>query len=105
MRAGRLRETVTIQTAAESQDSYGQAEKTWSGTTTRRAEVKPMFQSAESPHGGKYEGRAMFQFTMRYIDIDQAARLVYDSRNFEIVEVINKMERDRETIIKAVESE
>lgn len=105
MRAGRLRETVTVQTYTESQDAYGQASKTWAAAGTRRAEVKPMFESSEAEHGGKYEGRSMYKFTMRFVDIDQSARLVWDSRNFEIIEVINTMARDRETIIKAVEDD
>ena len=106
MRAGRLREYIQIETYTSTQDDYGQESRTWITLAGRRAEVKPMFESAEADHGGKMEGRTMYRFTMRFVDgVTQAARLVWDSRTFEIMEVINTMERDRETIIRAVEND
>ncbi len=102
MRAGRLRELITLETYTESQGDYGEPSRTWSTLTTRRAEVKPMAIDPEAEQGGKMEGRAVFRFTCRHVpNLTQKARIAWRDNTYEIIEVIDTMARQREHIIKA----
>lgn len=102
MRAGRLREVITIESYTESQGDFGEPERTWSTLATRRAEVIPILTDPESEQGGKMEGRSLFKFTVRHIpNLNQRARIVWRNETYEIIEAIDTRARNREHVIKA----
>ena len=61
--------------------------------------------ASESETGGKYEGRTIYQFTIRHTTIDTKNRIVYNGQNFEIFEILNSSGRNIELKIKAVVDE
>lgn len=100
LRAGRLREQVTIKAYTEAADSYGQEIKTYSTRTTVRAEVKQL-QGTEELQGGQYQGRGLYQFTMRDVTLAQVDRLTWAGNDYEIIEIIERMHRGRVLTVKA----
>lgn len=56
----------------------------------------------EQETGGKYAGRTVYQFSMRYTAIDYKNRIVFNGQNFEIFEILNQGSRNIELKIKAV---
>lgn len=101
MRAGRLREVIEIQSQAESANDYGQQVKTWSTLATTRAEVKPI-SALETETGGKTESRTIYQFTFRYQSaLNERNRIVWNSDNYHISEILNLNARNKTHVIKA----
>ena len=100
MRAGRLRQLVTIQSCTEAQDVYGQVLKSWSTVNTVRAEVRPI-EGTEVQDSGMYKGREVYQFIIRWTDLDSKNRLVYSGDNYEIISIMDRMERGRMLTVKA----
>ena len=100
LRAGRLREVVTISRPTENQDGYGQAVKTYATVKTIRAAVRQV-SGTEIETGGKYEGRDIYEFTLRSESINKTDRLVWLQNNYEIIQIVNVSERDRVLKIRA----
>lgn len=100
LRAGRLREQVAIKAYTEAADSYGQMIKTYTTRATVRAEVKQVSGTEES-QGGQYQGRGLFQFTIRDITLAQVDRLTWAGNDYEIIEIIERMHRGRVLTVKA----
>lgn len=104
VRAGRLKESIEIWRYTTTRDDYGQETKTYTLLSTVRAEAKDLSES-EKETGGKYEGRELVEFYLRYTDINKSDRIVWNNQNFEIIEVINKFNRNVDLTIKAITSE
>lgn len=105
LRAGRLREVVSIKSASSVQDGYGQAIKTWSTSATTRAAVRQLTET-EIETGGKYEGRTVYEFTIRNQTVSKENRLYWNGSDYEILgEPKNISERDRILKIRAVRYE
>ena len=96
MRAGRLRHRITLQSSTAMQDAYGQPVKTWTDTATVYAGVEPI--------GGREQYRAQAEraelthlVVMRWLpNVEPINRVVFGTRIFDVENVINNHERDRE---------
>lgn len=100
IRGGRLREQVEIKAYTEAADSYGQMIKTYTTRETVRAEVKQL-SGTEETQGGQYQGRGMFQFTIRHTTLAQADRITWAGNDYEIIEIIERMHRGRVLTVRA----
>ena len=96
MRAGRLRHQVVIQTPTETNDSQGQAIKSWGTFATVHAAVEPM-------SGREYFGASQInadtstKITIRWLSgITAKMRVSYDSKLYNIEAIRNIGERDRQ---------
>jgi SPP1 family predicted phage head-tail adaptor len=106
MRAGKLRHRLTLQSPTVTRDSYGAETIAWTDERTVWGSVEPL-------EGREYlEARATTQTITHQIRIryqkgktvHPSWRVSYDSRTFVIESVMNRMERDMETIIMAREN-
>jgi len=66
MKSGKLDRRISLQTAVEAQDAYGQAIRTWSTTYTVWADVFPMKYS-EVYEGDRKTEQTLFKMRIRYI--------------------------------------
>lgn len=75
---GRMaRETVTIQSASETKDKYGEPTKTWSALATRRAHKRPQ-PGREAVIAGRIDAKQAVVWTMRYLSaLDGAGNTEY----------------------------
>ena len=86
MRAGRLNRRITLQSATEVRDAYGQAVKTWADVATVWAEVMPL-SGREREIASQTAAETNVKFRIRWrSDITADMRVVYGGRNYEIVE-------------------
>lgn len=103
MRAGQLRHRVTIQTASEAQDSFGQPQPTWTTFAERFAEILPQsgreFVAArtvtpELTHLVRLRGVA---------GVTPKMRLLFGTRVFDILAAMAVEERSRELLLSCRE--
>lgn len=96
MQAGRLRHRIAIQSASESLDDFGSTTKVWSTDTTVWGHVEPL-SGQEKFEAQQVVGEVTHKITTRYYSsgITPDMRLVYDSRTFEILSVIDVREHNR----------
>lgn len=96
MRIGPLRQRVTLQTLSESADSYGQLQQSWVSAGEYWAQIRPLA-GKEAILAAQLRPDATHAVTLRYgvATITPAMRLLFDSRVFNIVSVLNRDERDR----------
>ncbi len=99
----KMRKRVSVQTATEATNAYGERTLTWATTSTRWAAIEPLRGSEpESAEGLK--GETTYRIRMRWFSgLTAANRLLYGARVFEIESLINTMERDIEWDIVARE--
>jgi len=89
LQAGDLRHVISIQQNRRTFDANGDPTTSWTTIATRRAEIKP-FGGVEQDNTGKYAGVTHIRMRLRYYaGLTPAQRIVHDSRNFEIVSVVN----------------
>jgi SPP1 family predicted phage head-tail adaptor len=102
MRAGKLRDKIEIHSHTSAVDDFGQSVKTYALLKPVWSEALPI-SANETETGGKYEGRSIFQFTIRYTTgVSNKNRIVFGGQNYEIFEVLNTEARNVELKIKAV---
>lgn len=95
MRAGALDKRVTIQTKTITYDSYHAPIETWADTVTVWAGI-------ETTGGGEFyaaqkiNANTEMLITIRYRTIAKTQRIKYGTRYFEILNINNVGERDRE---------
>ena len=101
--AGELRQQIQIQANTPTNDAYNQRQDSWSTLVTRWAKI-------ESATGSGYiqsdevRNLATHRITIRYYaDVTPRCRVLFGSRIFNIVAVLNTDERKIETIILATE--
>lgn len=100
MRAGRLRDTIYIQTPTET-TSGGITTATWAVTETLRAETDPI-RGAEMFAASQVQDTATKIFKVRYTDgITQKARIVFGEHAYNIIDVKDVSNRHRELLIMA----
>jgi SPP1 family predicted phage head-tail adaptor len=94
MRAGLLRNRVTIQTRSESTDDFGEIDFSWSNSATVWATIEPL--SGKELMNAQQAGASVsHKISMRYKSgVNPKDRISYDSRTFEIESVRNFRERD-----------
>lgn len=96
MRAGRLRHLVIIQEPTETNDTQGQAVKTWGTFATVHAAVEPLT-GREYFAAQQINAETSTKITIRYLaGITQKMRVSYDSRLYNIEGMKNIGERDRQ---------
>src|SRR5262245_25521704 len=91
MQAGELRHRVTIQQATESQNSVGEAVKTWTTVTTGWAGVSPL-RGREYLEAMQTKSSVDTRITMRknaYPNLTPKHRILFGSRVFDIEAVID----------------
>lgn len=95
MRAGPLRQRVTLQRGAEGRDAYGQVVRTWTDVGTYWAEVSPG-KGAERAVAMQLRADSPALVTLRYaVPILTTDRLAYRGRNLNILNVNVLDERRR----------
>lgn len=100
--SGRLRQTVTLMAppapGSETFDSFYQPIPSWTTVGTFSASIRPL-NGREAIVAKQVKAEATHMITMRYlgpsITINPLNRIVYGSRVFGVVQVINVEERDR----------
>lgn len=94
--AGQLRHRVTIQSASESRDGAGEVQLTWSAIDrgTVWASIEPI-SSTEQTDSSQQQAIATHKVTIRNsgLTVTHAHRLVFGSRTFNILSVLNVDER------------
>ena len=95
MRIGPLNKRVAIRSASTTRDAYGEPIASWSTDATVWASVEPLsgreLVSAQVQHA-----ETTHRVRMRYqpnTTVTAEKRLLYDSRVFEIISVINRKEK------------
>lgn len=94
MRAGKLRHRLTIETATESQDDFGEMVKTFASAATVWGSVQPLAGN-EVLAGDKISAEVTHIIRIRNNDnAAPEARITFGSRVFEITAVLNRDERN-----------
>ena len=101
MRAGQRNKLIEIHSFTITEDDFGQVTKTYSLLKTVWAGVKSISET-EPETGGKYEGRSIYEFKLRYTSLSKLDRIVWNGMNFEISEILNVRQRNTELIVRAV---
>jgi SPP1 family predicted phage head-tail adaptor len=99
MRAGRLRQRITIQQNTPTRNGVGEEVESWSafGGRARSARIVPLA-GRELFGAQQRHAEAEYRIEMRFLlGITPAMRVAHDSRVFDILHVANVEERDRET--------
>lgn len=100
---GKLRHRIEIQTASEAADSLGQMTKTWTTAVTRYAAIEPL-SGRELIQAQQVNSEITHKVTLRYYAVTSKMRFKFGSRYFEIMSVINKEERNLETVCMCKEA-
>lgn len=99
MRSRYLRQKIRIQSATETQDSFGAISTTWSTFADVYADIMPI-RGNEFFIVHQEKSQATIKFTIRYLSgLTTKHRILYDSRVFDIESIINIKERNREMIL------
>ena len=78
--AGRLRESVSIQTPTEAQNSFGESEQTWTTHTLRRCSIESVSSSEVIRHQ-ETAGAVTHKVRMRYVSgLTGAMRIKWEDR-------------------------
>lgn len=105
MRAGPLRKRVQWQQRTVTTDSYGQAQETWATVATCWASFKPG-KGNEQEIAKEQRSYSPFEIRLRWpgnISFSTDDRILYGSRTFNIQNINNVDERNRELVVAAVE--
>ena len=106
MRAGKLRERVTIQQKTLVSDGMGGQSETWATLATVWAAVKPNIAGArEAMTGaaGQVQARTVYEVRIRYRDdIDAKMRVLWRGNTLEIESVSDPDQRQSESVLLCV---
>ena len=99
VRARKLNNKITIQTPTETRDSYGDPVKSWATYAVRSASITPV-NGNEVFVAQQVYSEQVSRFRLRYDsvtkDITTKMRILYDSRYFNIISVINEYTENKE---------
>lgn len=103
LRAGDLREAVTIEVATQATNAYGESTETWATFTTRRAAVEGLTAS-EAMLTQELATVATHTVRFRYVPgLTSAMRVVWTSRTpartLDIVSITEKNNREEHSLI------
>lgn len=99
MRAGKLNLRVSIQTRSESRDSHGGVVTTWTTIATRWGGMAGQ-KVDERQKAGRVDAVATHRLSMRYYSgLSPKDRLLLGSRAFNIIEILDPGERNREHLL------
>jgi len=100
---GSLTERVTIQAVTEAEDAYGTHAASWGTFATVWAAFEPL-KAYEKYQAAQLQTPVTHKVTMRYLSgLTTKHRILWGTRVFNIVEVINVNEQDVLHVLKAVE--
>ena len=103
MRAGKLRHSIEIQQAIETQGGTGAPVKTWQTFTQTRASYEPMT-GKEIFAANQEQATSTTRFRTRFVDgVTPKMRIIFKTRIFNITSAIDVYGRGRELEILAVE--
>lgn len=89
MRAGQLRQRITIKELTTTTDEYGQPLDTWTDVATTWTAIEPL-QGREYFAADQVNAEVSTRIRIRYrTGIDRTMKIVYGSAEFEILDVIN----------------
>ncbi len=92
---GRLRHRVELHSATTTRDGYGQPKETFAKYADVWASIEPVTMS-EKIKSEQLKGERTHKITIRYnANVDRTDRIIFGSRTFEIVEILNPQERNR----------
>lgn len=95
LRAGRLRQRVTIQARTLTKNQYHEQIETWTDGACIAADVVPIT-APESVAGDRIEVQQRYRVTIRYRDdITPRTRLKWGTKLLDVNQVINRDERGR----------
>jgi len=104
MRAGSLRNKISIQMLTSSRDSFGEEIYAWSDFKVVNALILPI-SGKESFLSNQSFATVSHKIRVRYISgVVPSMRILFDSREFNIISSINIGERNKELEILAVEN-
>ena len=105
MRAGKLRQRVTIQTKILTANDYGEPVESWTTATpvTVWGELTPLLagtREAFAAQGAQFQARVSWQCRLRWREISPVTnRLVIDGRTFEVTGVMDPDGRKHELVV------
>lgn len=103
LRAGRLREQVTIQSATKTQDGYGQPIEAWGTFAAWQCEVAPL-RGREYLAAKQYNAQTTHKLTGHWISgVLPTMRVLWGTRVLRIESVINQGERNRTLELMCIE--
>lgn len=103
MRAGELRHRLELQTSADSQDAGGGLIEVWTTEATVWGSVSPL-RGAEKVNAQLINSEITHSIKIRYRPgVNAQGRILFGSRAFQLFEVLNLDERNREIQIGAME--
>lgn len=95
MRAGQLRQRITIQQPTIVQDTFGEADVTWSTYIQAWASIEPL-RGREALEAMSLQQEVTHRVRMRHRDgVTPDMRISHDGRTFNIRSVRNLWERDK----------
>jgi SPP1 family predicted phage head-tail adaptor len=96
MKAGALKNLVSLQSASSTQGSTGEESQTWSTYATAWASISPMA-GRELEHASQVFASANYKIIIRHnSSVTPSHRVLWGTRIFEINAVLNVLERNRE---------
>jgi SPP1 family predicted phage head-tail adaptor len=104
MRAGKLRHMATLQSRGEARDpAYGAQADSWTDVASVWMAFEPMG-GKEANASGSIRSQSLFRITLRYrSDVTPKMRIRFRDRIFNILNVDNTDERNRELTLTASE--
>ena len=104
MQAGKLRHRVIIQYMTETPDAYGEPIRSWATLTTVWASIAPVG-GREAARADMVSADSTHTVTMRYYPgLSPTHRFLWGTRVFEIVNIRNTAEVNRELICECREA-
>jgi SPP1 family predicted phage head-tail adaptor len=95
MRAGLLRQVVTVESLSTTENDDGTVTESWTSAGTRRALIAPL-RGREFFEAAQLGADVTHKVTMRYMSgLTPRHRLTFGGRTLQIVSVLNIEERDR----------
>ncbi len=95
MRIGPLRHRVALQSATAVQDEYHENTLTWNTDATVWASVEPM-SGRELVSAQQQHAETTHRIRIRYTaNVTQESRVIWESRTFEVVSLIDSKEKKR----------
>lgn len=99
MQAGKLRHRIELHSASESQNSFGEIEKTYSSYDTVWGSIESLT-GRELEHAQQISAETTLKVNIRYYSgVETGHRVIYGSRTLEITHIINPDERNIELIL------
>ena len=99
MQAGKLWHEIAIEQRGDTRNSYGESIAAWSNYTSTYAELTNL-SGSELEQAQQINSRITTRFVIRWDNgVRATMRIVYKSRNYNIVYVDNVDERDKKTVL------